>query len=192
MGGFDQTLIINDKSGSRILVRYDDTSALSVSSPKQVPWEILENSKVVYIGEVFVEVAQSIIASTKQLQIPVIYRPSIPYLERGLDSLEPIIVQSDYLLLSNQAHRHVSSTKTVSLEEILELSNGSVVVRESKENYLLVNENGKQDIHACGSETVDITQWFVAGLLDGIASGLDYRDSFKKGLQLEREKFTLL
>jgi sugar/nucleoside kinase (ribokinase family) len=187
----NQTLIINDGSGSRILVGYGDTSALSVSSPKEVPWEFLEKSKVVYVGEVFVEVALSIVATAKQLELPVVYRPSIPYLERGPDSLEPIIVQADYLILSNQAMRYVSSSKTASLDEILDLSNSCVVVRESKENYLLVNENGKKDTHACGSETDDITQWFVAGLLDGIANGLDYYDSFKKGLELERAKFIL-
>ena len=187
----NQTLIINDRSGSRVLVGYGDTSALSVSSPKQVPWEILENSEVIYIGEVFVEVALSIVASAKQLGIPIIYRPSIPYLERGFESLEPIIVQANYLILSNQAMKFLSSTNTVSLEGILELSNGCVVARESIENYLLVNENGKRDTQACESKTDDITQWFVAGFLQGVANGLDYYDCFEKGLDLERGKFIL-
>jgi sugar/nucleoside kinase (ribokinase family) len=186
----NETLILNDYKGARILVGYGDTSVLTISSPKQVPWSILENSKVVYIGEVFVEVAISIVASAKQLDIPIIYRPSIPYLERGLESLEPIITQADYLILSNRALKYITTSKTASLKEILELSNGCVVARESRDNYLFVNKNGKPLTQPSRSEAPGITQWFVAGLLEGIAKGMDSYESFKKGLELEKEKLS--
>jgi sugar/nucleoside kinase (ribokinase family) len=184
----NKTLIINDSTGTRYLVGYGDTSALSISSPKEVPWTLLENSTVVYIGEVFVEVAISIAASAKQWGIPLIFRPSIPYLERGLDFLKPVIEQADFLVLSNRAFNFIRKTQADGFKQILRLAKGSVIVRETEEKYLLVTE--KKDKHrvTCGTKTDDISEWFVAGLLDGIAKGMDIYSSLENGIELEKAK----
>jgi sugar/nucleoside kinase (ribokinase family) len=186
----NETIIINDKTGSRQLIGYGDTSALSVPSLKEVPWSLLEESKVVYIGEVFVEIALSIANTANQNDIPLIYRPSILFLERGLDTIEPILKQTDFLILSQRALNFIKTgIKNSSMKRLRNLTKGSIIVRDSTDSYSVVNKNEETFTKSCGNQTQDITQWFVAGFLEGIVSGLDSYDSINKGIELEASKF---
>jgi sugar/nucleoside kinase (ribokinase family) len=187
----NETLIIHDNQGSRFLIGYSDNSVLSLSSLKQIPWTILSNSKVIYIGEVFVEIALSIATEGSSLSIPVVYQPSIPFLEMGLEVLEPIIRQTDLLILSQQAWEHVTRKIDDPVNHLLNLVKGSIIARISRSKYSLISKLEKQHIRQCKSQTDDISQLFVAEILNGIIEELDIHESFDKAIELENSRSIL-
>ncbi|MFW9794757.1 MAG: carbohydrate kinase family protein, partial [Candidatus Thorarchaeota archaeon] len=148
--------------GSRTLVGISPTTSLSISSPSQVPWSELETSKVVYIGEVFVEVAAAIAAHAKTQGIPTIYRCSVPYWEFGLERLKPVISQVDLLLISNRAWTYLKQNiGASSLQKIRQYTDSAILVKHSKRKYLL-SIKGEEDLsitskfssHKCPSHFV--------------------------------------
>ncbi|MCK4849652.1 MAG: carbohydrate kinase family protein, partial [Candidatus Heimdallarchaeota archaeon] len=73
----NETIIVKSGNEQQTLIGIDDSFALSITSPSQVPWSKLSEVKAIYIGEVFVEVATAIAAYAKSRNIPVIYRCSV-------------------------------------------------------------------------------------------------------------------
>ena len=182
----NETLILHDKQGSRFLIGYSEKSALSLSSLQQIPWTVLSRSKVVYIGEVFVEVALSIATEANASSIPVVYQPSIPFLEMGLNILEPIFRQTDLLILSLQAWKYITSkTEDAPTNHLLSLVKGSILARVTEKKYSLFSKSQKKITRPCRSQKSGISQFFVAKILDGIIGGLDIQKSFNRAVDLE-------
>ncbi|MHA3963573.1 MAG: carbohydrate kinase family protein [Candidatus Thorarchaeota archaeon SMTZ1-45] len=167
----NQTIIINDSKGSRELVGIGPLTSLSITSPEQVPWKIIESAKSVYIGEVFIEVAASIAANARAQEIPVFYRCSVPFWEMGLSRLKPILSQVDILLISNQSWRYLKkSIKPDPIKKIKQLTDAIILIRETKEKYRIIDQEQVHFIDSEG-EDIDITEWFVAGLMQKVSEG---------------------
>ncbi len=184
----NQTLIVNDSKGSREFVGVGPLTSLSITSPQQVPWQIIENSKSVYIGEVFVEVASSIAANAKAQNIPVFYRCSVPFWELGFDRLKPILSQVDILLISNQAWRYLKkSHKPDPIKKIQNLTDAEIIIRETTGKYHIIENEQVQQIES-NKNTSDITEWFVAGLMEEISKGSNTFQAVQHALKFERKR----
>jgi ribokinase len=97
-----QTLVLSDQEGKRYLfVIGSKNAALSITSPKEIDWDMVKNCKIVYIGEVFVEMASTIANFAKTQGKTVIYRPGAPYLKFGVEKLDDILEHADIFILNN-------------------------------------------------------------------------------------------
>lgn len=184
----NESIIIDEPKGSRTLVGVGPMTSLSITSPSQVPWKILETAKAIYIGEVFIEVAASIAANAKAHGTPVIYSCSVPYWSMGIDCLKPILSQVDILLISNQSWRYLKkSIKSDPIQKLRGVTEAQIIIRETSDTYRIVVESDVQNIE-CTTGTSEITEWFVAGLLQKIADGSNIRKAIQHAIKLERTR----
>ncbi|MHA2024758.1 MAG: carbohydrate kinase family protein [Candidatus Thorarchaeota archaeon] len=184
----NESIIIDEgKKGSRTLVSVGPTTALSITSPEQVPWSLLETSKVVYMGEVFVEVAATIAAHAKVTGIPTIYRCSVPYwIEFGLEGLKPVLSQVDTLLISNRVWKYLKQNLGPRpLQKLRGATDSSILIRQSKNKYRL-SKVGEADRHyTCECESPDITEHFTAGLMLNLAEGVVIEKAVEYAMKFE-------
>lgn len=184
----NQTIVVNDTKGSREFVGVGPLTSLSITSPQQVPWHIIENSKSVYIGEVFVEVASSIAANAKAQNIPVFYRCSVPFWELGFERLKPILSQVDILLISNQAWRYLKkSHKPDPIKKIQSSTDAEIIIRESTNKYRIVEHEKDHQIEG-SSNTSELTEWFVTGLMQEISNGSNVFQAVQNALKFEKDQ----
>jgi len=181
----NESIIINEPTGSRILVGVGPMTSLSITSPSQVPWKILETVKAIYIGEVFIEVAASIAANAKAYGTPVLYRCSVPYWSMGIERLKPVLSQVDIILISNQSWKYLKkSLKSNPIQKLRSVSGAKLIIRETSGNYRIVVDDDVQNIE-CNTGTSEITEWFETGLLQKIADGSNIRKAVQHAVKLE-------
>ena len=185
----NESIIIQELKGTRALVGVSPVTSLSITSPSQVPWHIIETAKGVYIGEVFVEVAASVAANAKASRIPVLYRCSVPYLELGLERLKPILTQIDTLLISNQAWKYLKKTiKPNPIKRIQQLTDAAIIIRETARNYLLVSKGDGVHDFKCGFQTEEMSEWFVTGLMQEMARGSSIQKAIQNSVKFEKKR----
>jgi sugar/nucleoside kinase (ribokinase family) len=186
----NESIIIDEPNGSRILVGVGPMTSLSITSPSQVPWKILENTKAIYIGEVFIEVAASITANAKANGTPVVYRCSVPYWEMGIERLKPVLSQVDVLLISNQSWRYLKKLfKPNPIQKLRSVTGAQLIIRETSDDYRIVVDRDIQTIE-CNTGTSELTEWFVAGLLQKIADGSNIHKAIQHAVKLEGNRLT--
>jgi len=186
----NNSIIINEPKGSRTLIGIGKDTSLSITSPSQVPWAIVEKTKLVYIGEVFLEVASSIAAYAKAHGIPNLYRCSIPYWELGLSKLQPLLSQVDNLLISNRAWSYIRKSITPRpIQKIQNITKADIILRETASRYRII-ENGETRYVECNPSVNEITEWFVAGLLQKIAEGCTISRAMKFAIRFEQDNLT--
>jgi len=182
----ESIIIVEGSKGSRTFVGVGPTTSLSITSPSQVPWNELETSKVVYIGEVFVEVAAAIAAHTKVQGTPTVYRCSVPYLELGLDRLTPVLSQVDTLLISTRAWVYLKQTiGSLPLSKLRKITDAAIIVHQSKSKYRLSLVGKKDHIFSYDGESADISELFVTRLMMKLADGVDTHDAVDYVLAIE-------
>ncbi len=104
-----QTLILRDKQGHRWLFTVGSPqSAISLRSLNEIDWKAIDNSRLVYIGEVFIEVASAIADYAKARNKTVIYRPGAPYMKYGVEKLRPILEHTTIFILNQSGWRELS------------------------------------------------------------------------------------
>ena len=182
----ESIIIAERKSGSRTFVGVSPTTSLSITSPSQVPWDQLETSKVVYIGEVFVEVAAAIAAHTKVQGTPTVYRCSVPYWEFGLNRLKPVLSQVNTLLISNRAWLYLKQNFGPSpLKKLRGITDAAIIIYQSKNKYRLSLAGMNDQVFSSTSDSADISETFVARLLIKLAEGSDTREAVEYALTQE-------
>jgi len=188
----NETITIQDEWSTRTLVGIGDLSALSITSPSQVPWDQIAGAKAVYIGEVFVEVAVSIASYAKANDIPVVYRCSPHYWKLGLSEIEPVLRQVDVLVISTREWKGAREALGPGpIKKMQSLSDASIVVQKSKDTYQVhMKSESRPTEFICKFSTDDVTQWFMAGLLQGVGEGNDIVASVEKGLLLENTRLS--
>lgn len=183
----NETFIIGEgKKGSRTLVGVGSSTSLSITSPSQVPWNELETSKVVYIGEVFVEVAAAIAAHAKARGIPTVYRCSVPFWELGLNRLKPVLSQVDTLLISNRAWKFLRQLLGPKpLPKLRGISEAAMIIKLSKKKYRFSSVDGLDQVISCEYDSADLSELFVSGLLKRISEGVDSIKSVEYAIEFE-------
>jgi len=97
-----QTWILTDREGKRRLLTFGSPdAAMSLASPTEIDWDTMKKSRVVYIGEVFLEVAPMLASFAKSQGKTVIYRPGIPYLQLGFGKIHSVLENTDIFILNH-------------------------------------------------------------------------------------------
>jgi sugar/nucleoside kinase (ribokinase family) len=185
----NESIIIEEPKGARALVGISPLTSLSITSPSQVPWTIIETAKTIYIGEVFVEVAATVAANAKANGTPVFYRCSIPYWELGLERLKPVLSQVDYLLISNRAWKFVKKAlKAKPIPKILDMTEATLIIRDNKERFCIAKSGQEVQYVGCSKGTSEITEWFVASLMQELESGTNTFKAVQQAVKFEKSK----
>ncbi|MHA1936179.1 MAG: carbohydrate kinase family protein [Candidatus Thorarchaeota archaeon] len=182
----ESIIITEGKKGSRTLVGISPMTSLSITSPDQVPWYVLENSKAIYIGEVFIEVAATIAAYAKVHGIPTVYRCSVPYWEFGIVRLKPVLSQVDTLLISHRVWKYLKQNiGPRPLQTLREITDAAIIVKQSKNKYRLSLVGEKDRVLSCECDSTDISELFVTGLLKKITEGVEIHQAVESAMEFE-------
>jgi sugar/nucleoside kinase (ribokinase family) len=172
-----------------MLVGVSPATALSIDSASQVPWKVVENAKIIYIGELFVEVAASVATYAKTHGIPVMYRCSVPFWDMGLQKLKPILNQVDILIISKQAWHHINRIiSSGPIQKIRKVTDAAIIIKETNNRYRLLMP-GKPDVTISSTEKTDeLTRWFLVSLLRKIIQGASIRESVEDAIRSEKDQ----
>jgi len=185
-----QTLILNDNQKHRwLFVIGSSKSAISLTSLEEIDWKALDRCKIVYVGEVFVEVASAIASYAKTKGKIVVYRPGVPYMKFGVENLQRILEHTTVFIL-NQAGwrqlREASKRKLKTPNDLLEYGLKTVILTKGVEGCKVFSGD-KHRVFSVPPQlrakfkTVDPTgagDGFSAGLIKGLL----YNWSLKKAV----------
>ena len=185
----NETIIVDEEEGSRTLVGIGDISALSITSPSQVPWSIITSAKVVYLGEVFLEVAISIAAYAKANGVPIVYRCSPHFWKRGIHEIEPLLRQIDVLVVSEREWQELKNQLGSNPIPVLQdLTDAALVVMQDRHAFRVYIDNESKPIwHVREYSTDDITSWFMIGFLQSVAAGAPPSEAFEAAMKYEQK-----
>ncbi|UCE95925.1 MAG: carbohydrate kinase family protein [Candidatus Bathyarchaeota archaeon] len=188
-----QTLILRDNQGHRWLFAIGSPqSSISLTSLEEVDWKVLASSKIIYIGEVFVEIAASIAKYAHSRNKIIIYRPGAPYMKFGIEHLDGILKHTTIFIQNQQGWRQLQSASREKMRSPAALS------KHGPENVILTKgadgcEIFSSDIHLeipVQSElmtkfnAVDQTgagDGFIAGLIKGLLGNLSLQRAVAYG-----------
>jgi ribokinase len=188
-----RTLIFRDKKGRRWLFALGSPEhAISITSPSEVDWALIDQSQIVYVGEVFTEVASIIANYAKNKGKTVVYRPGVPYLRFGVERLHDILEHVSMFVLNDVGWKTLQNSSAEKLESPADLlKHGPVTV------ILTKGENGcsvfaKQDNYTMRVpaslrsrfKVVDPTgagDSFSAGLVKGLLEGWALKEAISFG-----------
>ncbi|MBS7247485.1 MAG: PfkB family carbohydrate kinase [Candidatus Jordarchaeales archaeon] len=97
-----RTIIIIEKGQRRTYVTATAKTALSISDPKEIKWEMIKNARAVCICEMFKEISELIASYAKTRKVKVFYKPSSLFLEGGFKQIEGILRNTDFLFLGER------------------------------------------------------------------------------------------
>lgn len=175
-----QTLILSDSQEHRWLFTVGSPqSAMSLTSPEEVDWEILGRCKIAYIGEVFVEIASAIADYAKARDKVVVYRPGVPYMKFGVENLHRVLEHTTIFILNQAGWRQLrlaSKEKMGSLANLLKYGPKSIILTKGAKGCEIFSSDGCRKFPVSPQlrvkfKTVDPTgagDSFSAGLIKGL------------------------
>lgn len=186
----NQTIIVDVDGNQRILVGIGDKSALSLTSPSQVSWDTIKEAKVIYLGEVFLEVAVSIAAFAQSFDIPVAYRCSPHYWRRGLQELKPVLSQIDFLLLSLEEWQEAKRTLgSSSMKTLRNITGATIIARTSSTTYKVVlPESSTATEYHTAFHSEEISLPFTIALLEAASERRSIDDALDAAIKMEASR----
>ena len=181
-----KTLILRNGQNHRWLYTIGDPkSAISLTSPDEINWKALEQSKIVYVGEIFKEIASTIADYARARNKIVFYRPGSPYMIYGVKGLRKILENTTYFILNQPSWRRLRKASTQNLHTPTDLckigvkhvlltrgSNGCELFSKSKRkefpvnpklesNYKLVDSTGAGDSFSAAIIKGILNKWSI-------------------------------
>lgn len=188
-----RTLILQDNKGSRWLMALGSPeSAISVTSPSEIDWDLMDQSQIVYVGEVFTEIASTIADYAKNRGKTVIYRPGVPYLRLGLEKLQDVLKYTDVFILNHVGWKALQYSSKSPLEnpaDLVSYGPETVILTKGEEGCDVHTRNRSHVILVPASlrvkfKVVDPTgagDSFSAGLIKGLLEGWDLKKAVSFG-----------
>lgn len=175
-----QTLVLSAKHEHRWLFAIGSSqSAISLTEPEEINWEKLKPCEVIYIGEVFVEIASAIADYANTRSKTVLYRPGAPYMKFGVEKLESVLEHTDIFILNQTSWSQLQGASEVEMQtpaDLLEYGVESVILTKGAEGCEIFSEESHEEFPVkpqlrAKFKTVDSTgagDGFSAGLIKGL------------------------
>lgn len=178
--------IILVEGGKKRIITIANKETLSLTSPDEVAWDYVDVSKMVYIGEVYVEVASTIASYARAKGKTVIYRMLNPFAEMGIERLEGIISNAHYIIMNEVGWKKLMEKKGKNnLKEptdLLNLGVECVIITKGGKGIEIYMKNKEISIPPYKVETIDTTgagDAFSAGLIWAMLNGYDIEKAAK-------------
>jgi ribokinase len=165
-----------DKSGERAL--YVSPGANNELTAEMVDMDYLAACKVVqlssFVGDDQFNIQRDVIESLAG-KVKISLCPGALYIDRGLDSLKPMLEKSDFLLMNKAEVEGLTEKKyPEGSRELLGLGIGTVAITLGGEGSYIVDAKGEYSVPAVAKEAVDTTgagDSYAAGFLYGVLLG---------------------
>jgi len=188
-----RTLILQDNKGGRWLMALGSAeSAISIAKPSEMDWNLVDKSQVVYIGEVFVEMASTIANYAKNKKKTVVYRPGLPYLRFGVEKLQDVLEHVGVFIMNDvgwNALQEASKSSLKSPAELLKCGPSTVIITKGEEGCSVYVSKNSYAMPIPASlrgrfKIVDTTgagDSFSAGLIKGLLEGWELKKAISFG-----------
>jgi len=167
-----------------VFVPLADDLALSPSSPSEIDFSLIDKCRLVYLGEVFLEVARVIAEYSRERGKTVVYRVTTPYAKKGFENLKNVLSRVDILLLNSKSWELLEASGA-RIDELLDMGIDYVVVTMGEKgvevNGILLKppplEVRVLDTTGCGDA-------FAAGLIKKLLEGARVEEAVRFGMIL--------
>jgi ribokinase len=188
-----RTLVLQDGKGGRWLFALGSSDhTLSLASPSEIDWSLIEQSQIVYVGEVFTEIASTIVSYAKNKGKTAIYRPGVPYLRFGVEKLQDILKHVDIFVLNELGWKALQISSRNSLdapEDLLKCGPATVILTKGEEGCVVYTREGSYVVLVPAGvlgrfRVVDPTgagDSFSAGLIKGLLEGWSLKKAVSFG-----------
>lgn len=181
-----KTFISIDQFGSkRIHVLGKNNSALSLSSPKEVDWNKIEESEIIYLGEVFTEIAELIASFARSCRKKVVYSPGQPQIKFNAEKVRNVLRHVNVLILNQQGWEAIKKAPESVPVDLIKIGPEVVIVTKGGEGCQTYTENETFETQAYSVKTIDTTgagDAFVAGLISALLESKELRKCVKYAL----------
>lgn len=131
-----RTLILKDDRDHRWLFTIGSSqSAISLTSLDEINWKPMERAKIVYVGEVFTEIASTIADHASARGKLVVYRPGEPFMKFGVEVLGKILEHTTIFILNQPSWRELVTASTQKLRSPADL------LKKGPEHIILTKES---------------------------------------------------
>jgi len=188
-----QTLILTAGEGKRWLLTLGSPgTAISLTSPTEIDWNMARGSRIIYIGEVFIEVASVLASFAKTQGKTVVYRPGIPYLRLGVEKIHDVLEHTDIFILNNVGWTVLQETSKEKLEtpaDLLKRGPSTVIMTRGSEGCEVYTREERfimpipHDLRS-RFKVVDPTgagDSFSAGVIKGLLEGWNLKKAISYG-----------
>jgi len=180
-----RTIIMTDKQGEkRIFSPVGESTAVSIVSPDEVNWKRIDDCKVVYIGEAYLELAELVASYAKSRNKLVLYRLLTPYANYGFHRISKILKNADLLLMNEKTYASLkkSSTELHSPRDLLQYGLKTVIVTMAEKGSKVFAAEETFEVPAVEVNTVDTTgagDAFAAGLIKAVLDGIPIKGAIR-------------
>ncbi|MCJ7633329.1 carbohydrate kinase family protein, partial [Candidatus Bathyarchaeota archaeon] len=186
------TFIAVDPSGNkRIFVLGGDNIALTISLPSEVDWKKIEENEIIYIGEVFVEVAELIASFAKSRRKKVIYRPGTSLITFNPEKVRTTLRNVDVLILNNQGWEALKKYSNENPIDITKIGPTIVIITKGSKGCEAYTDNESFKIPAFIVNTFDTTgagDAFTVGLVSAFLDSKNLKESINEALKVSAIK----
>ena len=185
----EPVVLVGLNGEKRIIAPYGDDIALSIETPDEIDWGLLKSARYLYIGDMFREVSAVVSSYGRNYNKRVVYRPSIPYMKQGVESIEPILKNTDYLLLNRKGWEllQLSSMKKLSKPtDLLDYGCSTIIITQGVQGCTIYQREKEFNVPAEKLNAVDTTgagDVFAAVLIKGLIEDMDLYDSVRLALK---------
>lgn len=163
-----KTFIAIDQQGDkRIHVLGGADIALSLMSPNEIDWGKIDESEMVYVGEVFTEVAELIASYARGRGKKVVYRPGTHLIAFDAEKVRNILRNVDILIMNKRGWEALKRSTYSTPADLTELGPETVIVTEGIGGCAVYAKDETFTMPAHKVKSVDTT-----GAGDAFAAGL--------------------
>ncbi|MEM2134081.1 MAG: PfkB family carbohydrate kinase [Candidatus Jordarchaeaceae archaeon] len=160
-------IIAGETGKKRTYIYATRDTALSISNPDEIRWNLLKDAEVFYIGETFLEISELIAGYGKNLGKTVVYRPTIHYLIQGLEKLEGILRNTNIFIINETGWQILKERGVKNKMEVLEKGPDIFIITRGTKGCDTYTKDFSFHVDAYSVKTADET-----GAGDAFAAGL--------------------
>jgi len=153
------TIILIGKEGKKRIVVPTANVAISLDSPSQIEWRRVEEASAIYLGEVFLELAEFIAGYAKSRGKPVFYRLLTPFAKLGIEKLLGVLrsVKIAYMNEEGWGRLRTVSPGLSDPANLLQFGPEMVVITRNRQGCSLYTKQETFEVEAPAAKAVDTT-----------------------------------
>ncbi|MFX1520437.1 MAG: carbohydrate kinase family protein [Promethearchaeota archaeon] len=185
----EPVVLVGPNGEKRIIAPYGDDIALSIETPEEIDWRLLKSARCLYIGDMFREVSAVVSSYGHNYDKLVVYRPSTAYMKQGVESIELILQNTDFLLVNSKGWELLKSSSMGKLSTPTDLLNygcSTIIITQGIHGCSIYQPGRDFTVPAEKVDAVDTTgagDAFAAGLIKGLLETTELYDAVRRALR---------
>lgn len=154
-----RTIVLIAKGGEKRMVVPTTNVAISLDSPSEIEWRMIEKASAIYVGEVFLELAEFIAGYAKSRGQQVFHRLLTPFARLGVEKLTGVLRSSKVSLMNEEGWRRLctASPNLSDPRDLLQFGPGVVIVTRNRGGCSIYTKEKTIEVKAPVVSAVDST-----------------------------------